>query len=601
MMKIDGNRIEPAEIEIAIKKLTGLEDVMVRGIQDKSRAFVAAYFIENEAADRGLLDGNKLIIDRDELYKRLPYYMIPTYYIAVKEFPKNANGKFVRKQLPVPDITKYFAEYAAPENELQKKICTEFERVLGITGVGINDDFYAVGGDSLATLTLLSRLGVSGLSAMDIFVCRTPGKISAVIESEYAAEGLSLSGQEEIARGREYPLTAFQLNMFDYQLCAPKSCMWNIPMLFSVSLRETDAPRFIEAAKRMAEHHPVFRTTIRFDEDGRVVQSFDPAVDLPIKVENVSEEEFERIKPVLNRPIEMLHSPLISVRIFVTETNIYMFLFSHHMVVDGSGINIMLNTLWNYYDGEETPPVDTWYTYLDEEQKNTYRKRYEQAAQYFRQEFEDIKWCDNLKPDHTSNDMKYKVVVLQSDLTAERLKKIKASTGLSPNELCAAISLLAMAESEGEENVMLNWVFQNRMSPESENAAGLTIRLLPVGASFTGDEDITAFLHQVSARIRDGIANSSNDWCLDNESVFQNDALFLVYEASIMDMESMSKRNAVVEILPNPDSTAVRRTALQVLAAPAGLVFRFIYVSSLYEDAHITAFTRSLEKWIKKL
>ena len=160
-----------------------------------------------------------------------------------------------------------------------------------------------------------------------------------------------------------------------------------------------------------------------------------------------------------------------------------------------------------------------------------------------------------------------------------------------------------MADTEGEKDVMLHWVFQNRITPESETAAGLTIRLLPVGVSLPerDDSDLSSILRQVSSRIRDGIAYSSNDWCLDNESVFQNDALFLVYEGSIMDMESMQNHDALTEILPNPDNTAVRRTALQVSATPAGLVFRFIYIAALYDAAHIAAFKDSMEKWINRL
>ena len=68
-----------------------------------------------------------------------------------------------------------------------------------------------------------------------------------------------------------------------------------------------------------------------------------------------------------------------------------------------------------------------------------------------------------------------------------------------------------------------------------------------------------------------------------------------------MDMETMKAHNATTEILANPDSTAVRRTALQVLATPEGLVFRFIYIKAMYDDAHIAKFRQLLEKWIDKI
>lgn len=598
MVKIDGNRIEPAEIEAAVKKLTGLEDVMVRGFQDKSRAYVAAYVIEKEAVNKGLWDGTKLTIDREALSKRLPYYMIPTYFIAVEQFPKNANGKFVRKELPAPDITRYFKEYKAPANMLQEKICKGFEKVLQLTKIGIDDDFYELGGDSIATMNLLGELNLDGLSAMEVFKGRTPEKIAEAYEEFLSTDTSSTEEIEKNARLKAYPLTAFQLNMFDYQLCAPKTCMWNIPMLFSFSREALDEDRFIEAVQKMTVHHPVFRTRIYFDEEGRVVQRYDPSINLTVEPENLSEDEFGKLKDTLNVPIKLLHSPLVSARIFITETHLYLYLLSHHIMIDGSGLNILLDTVWAYYDGDKEPLTDTWFTYLAREQRKTDKKSHAQAERYFKQEYEGIDWCCNLKTDYSSSDLKFNGFIISSNLTEEKMERIKQSTQLSPNELCAALTLLAMSESEKEENVMLHWVFQNRISPESEKAGGLTIRLLPVGARISSGADIKETLRQISARIRGGIANSSDEWCLNHESVYQNDALFLVYESSILEMGSMKEHNAITEILPNPDGTAVRRTAMQILSMPTGLCFRFIYIEALYDAEHIAAFKKALEKWI---
>lgn len=600
MMKIDGNRIEPAEIEAAIKKLTGLEDLMVRGFDDKSRAFVAAYFIEKEAAEKGLWDGATFKIDMEVLADKLPYYMIPTYFIGVEAFPKNANGKFVRKQLPAPDITKFFAEYAAPETELQKKLCSYFEELLSLTQVGIHDDFYALGGDYISTIKLVSMLQIPEITAVDIFLGRTPEKIAEIAENGDAKVSRSMAEREKDAREKAFPLTAFQLNMFDYQLCAPQSCMWNIPMLFTLAKDKVDEDQFLMAVQKMVDHHPVFRTIVFFDEEGKIVQRCDMSAERKIVLESLTESEFEAEKDKLNRPVRMVRNPLISLRLFKTEAHIYLFLLSHHIIIDSTGINLLLKTLWEFYDGRE-PKMDTWYSYLDVESRKATQQQYQKALQYFKREYGSGEWCNNLKPDRESDKLDLKSFIIETSLTEDKLLKIKQRTRLSPNELCAAVSLLSMAETEDEENVMLHWVFQNRITQESEEAAGLVIRLLPVGATIKKDSSLEEVLDQISIHIREGIANSSNDWCLDNESVFQNDALFLVYEGSIMEMESMKEHDAVVEILPNPDDTTVRRTAMQVLASERGLVFRFIYINDLFEPAHVEAFKHSLEKWIGKL
>jgi hypothetical protein len=100
--------------------------------------------------------------------------MIPAYYIKIDKVPLKANGKMDRKALPKPDASDFKTDYVAPENEIQQKLCTPMAAVLGLEQVGINDDFYELGGDSLGSSKVSTESDLPGLNASEIFRGRTP-------------------------------------------------------------------------------------------------------------------------------------------------------------------------------------------------------------------------------------------------------------------------------------------------------------------------------------------------------------------------------------------------------------------------------------------
>lgn len=599
MIKIDGNRIEPAEIEAAVKRITGLEDIMARGFQEKNRAYTAVYFLEGEAREKGFWDGKNFSVDWGRLTKMLPYYMLPAYFVNLKEFPKNANGKLVRKDLPVPDIYLASSDYEAPVTPLQEKICSLFAKVLDREKVGIHDDFYAIGGDSMSTMELISMLDMPAITAMDVFRERTPEKIALACEKG-SPSYVNLQEREAEVRGNAYPLTGFQINMFDSQLYAPQTCMWNIPILFSFEREEIDSRRLLDAVRKTVEHYPVFRTVLDFDNNGLVVQQYRKDLDCTVEMEHFTEAEFAEVKKGLNQPFRLIRNPLILMRLMETEEKVYLLLYAHHIVIDGTGINVLMNSLWDFYDGKQAPPVDTWFSWLDDELARAQDPQKALADAYFERTYGGMRWCRNLRPDTVTRNLSAKIHTIQSGLTRDVLENIKTKYRISPSELSVALTLLALSETENEEHVMVNWVFQNRLTKAAENAVGLLIRLLPVGVTIPEGEALEDTLRNIGTHIRDGIANSASDWCLDHENVYLNDALFIVYESTIMDIDCMKEHHAEAEFLPNPGMALIRRTSLQVVESGQGLVFHFFYVDEMYRKEHIETFLRALEKWIRR-
>lgn len=178
-VKIRGLRIELGEIESALQKHEKVKEAIVLCNEDHHhKKYLCAYVTKH---------GQSYISSSDlkvHLAKDLPNYMVPAHFIILDSLPLTSNGKVDRKALPEPDIgTELKPAYVPPRNEFEWKLAVLWQETLEITQVGIDDDFFALGGDSLAVLEVLSGLFPNdwGLSAQDFYDFPTIRKLSEKI------------------------------------------------------------------------------------------------------------------------------------------------------------------------------------------------------------------------------------------------------------------------------------------------------------------------------------------------------------------------------------------------------------------------------------
>ena len=411
-----------------------------------------------------------------------------------------------------------------------------------------------------------------------------------------------LSGAKEVelaARRRTYPLTEFQRSMLEVQLCQPNACVVNLPLVCSMPREAIDVERLVQAMRQAVDHHPVFRTILEFDGQGCIVQRYDASLPYEIPVAEVTDEEFDALRGSLNRPMRLLGASLVDLRLYVAQTNVHLVLVAHHAAVEGTTLNVLLESVVRGYEGNAELAPDAIFSFLDEASKKAETAAYAEARAYFEREYGQTKWCTNLKPDYASNDLSSANFMLPTSVTSKVLRRVRERLGISPNEFSALAALMALAEVEGEPNVRLDWVYQNRANPTYHDAAGMLISLLPFGA--TVGDDLSKMAAQVHDRSRAARPHSSYEWCLAHEKLYESDALFLVYEGSILQLDVMKRLHAQRRTLPSPTHTVMRRTSLQVSLFEQGMLFKFIYARNLYDESHILAFKDALMRSIDRL
>ncbi|GAB7036803.1 phosphopantetheine-binding protein [Catenuloplanes niger] len=112
---------------------------------------------------------------RTHMAERLPDFLVPTAFVVLDRLPLTGNGKVDRARLPRPDLDA--PTYRPPVTDAERVLCAAFAEALGVDRVGVDDDFFALGGDSLATLRLVAL--TKDVSPRDVFTHRTPGALAA--------------------------------------------------------------------------------------------------------------------------------------------------------------------------------------------------------------------------------------------------------------------------------------------------------------------------------------------------------------------------------------------------------------------------------------
>jgi amino acid adenylation domain-containing protein len=193
-VKVRGFRVEPGEIEFALRQHPSVKDAVVLAKGDRTGVKrLVAYLVP-----AGVASGASEL--RAFLKEKLPDYMVPTAFVTVEAFPLTPNGKLDRAALPEPEITRadIQSRFVAPRNEIEHQLSLIWEKVIGIKPIGATDSFFDLGGHSLLAVRLfteITRVFGTDLPLAAIFQHPTIEQIAALIRGR----GLAQSGDSLVA------------------------------------------------------------------------------------------------------------------------------------------------------------------------------------------------------------------------------------------------------------------------------------------------------------------------------------------------------------------------------------------------------------------
>ncbi len=182
-VKIRGYRIELGEIESALSALKDVKHAAVVDLESDNHKYLAAYLIKASS----MVSDIDIDIEacRNSLALKLPDYMLPATFTVLDSIPLTINGKLDRNSLPTPEFVNA-DKYVAPRNELEEQLCNIWQEVLSVKKVGIADNFFRIGGDSIVSIGLVSKMRSEGFSLQvkDIFDAPTVAQLSRLLNAQ---------------------------------------------------------------------------------------------------------------------------------------------------------------------------------------------------------------------------------------------------------------------------------------------------------------------------------------------------------------------------------------------------------------------------------
>lgn len=576
MVKINGNRVEPAEIESVAKKVLNIHWAAARIFDDGDRVFIALYYKDNIKPDPERV--------RREMELYLPYYMIPAFFIHIDDIPLLPNGKMNRKALPKPSFDDYRENFAPPRDEIEKALCRAFEKVLKTDGIGIHDDFYQLGGDSLASMEVIEESGLTGLSAALIFRGHTAEKIAALYKEECAVnEGIDLKEANEKALRHAQPLTPEQTYMVDYQLYTPLSTMYNLSRMLKFDKRLIDMEKLAAAVKTAVMAHPALLTVFFFNEDGEMMQKYAPEKWRDIRVERISEKELDALKGDLVRPFKIMGELLLRCRVFETEEAGYLFMDVHHTLFDGTSSKVFFGDILKAYFGQP-PEKDLYYFNIRRREKQAQTPFYRESMEYFNNRYNSgsVRWQRFPTVDHVTRENKSDEVFAPLPIDQEKYAMLLKIRALTPNAFFVAADLLATAFYNRYRHIMISWIYNGRSSANEESTVGLMFRNLPVGVSLTPKLKISDLYDDVVDQINQGIEHSVYPFIEQSSGVVEDDMQCVLYQddlRNVLDMPGLLGE----EELPNKYAAAQNILDMEFLNSADGLQVMMDYAASRYD------------------
>ncbi|MGH7998033.1 MAG: amino acid adenylation domain-containing protein [Brasilonema sp.] len=346
-VKIHGFRIELGEIEAALRQHPAVRETVVLAREDQpgNKCLVAYVVPEKQSTPTT----TKL---RGFLQEKLPQYMVPSTFVRLKALPLLPNGKVDRQGLPVPDTRSDLAgNFVAPRTTAEKVLAGIWAKILRLEQVGIYNNFFELGGDSILSMQIIARANQAGLrlTPKQLFEHQTIAELAAV-----AGTNKAIQAEQGLVTGR-VPLTPIQHWFFEQNF--PQMHHWNQAVLLEV--QQTLDPVLLEqAVQQLLKHHDVLRLRYNLQESSwqQVNADFDEIV--PLTLLNLSTVSEIEQKSTISTAAAELHSslnlssgPLLRIALFDlgTTKSQRLLIIIHHLVVDGVSWRVLLEDLQTAY------------------------------------------------------------------------------------------------------------------------------------------------------------------------------------------------------------------------------------------------------------
>ncbi|ORX80372.1 acetyl-CoA synthetase-like protein [Anaeromyces robustus] len=494
-VKIKGQRIELGEIENTIKEIQEIEQcAIIDRMNENDEKYLICYYVMKNPIDSDDSNQGKRI--RKYLKSKLPAYMVPNYFKSINKLPVTRNGKLDRKALPEPNIEDIVEEqYVKPENETERKICDIYSSVfnIDIDKIGRTTDFYEIGGDSLNAIRIISKIRKIfdiQISIKEIMKYSTVYSLSNFIENIVGRN----DGKYVIENIPRYNKSVYPLSMLSSS--APYKTGKNSEFEFNKHSSNIiyqyykfndniDIEKLKTAFNIIINRHEILKTIyIEKTNDNNKKEIYGKIVDrVCIEIENYTANNFTEFQ----KPFDLTKDLLI--RVGLIEKSILM-IGIDHSISDLYSFGILINDLYNIYNGEELEDLPIQYSdyaiYYDKKLKSgNFDNQIKYYKSIFNEDFEIINLPTkmnenkNIKKNHGKKDVKSISLNIGTE-TFEIISRVLNENNISKTVFFLTIYTLVMSIYSNQKIIYSNIYNSNRTNANTDKLIGCFVTFIPL-------------------------------------------------------------------------------------------------------------------------
>ncbi len=497
-VKVRGYRIELGEIEGQLLSHSNITEAVVIDREDiQNNKYLCGYIVSNK---------EEIVSDlREYLSKVLPEYMIPSYIVQLDKLPLTANGKVDRKALPKPEVSiETGVEYAAPSNTIEEKLTGIWSEVLGVERIGINDNFFALGGHSLKAINITAKIHKELNVLVPIKEMFETPTIKGLADYVKNTQQSVYSNIEAIEEKEYYELSSAQKRMYAVNQLEKDSINYNIPWVMRIE-GELDKAKLNEAFNKLIERHEALRTSFEVI-NGEPVQIVHRKTSFEIEYTEITEENNEEIEAGFAKAFDLSKAPLLRATLAKINDKEHMVMVDmHHIISDAVSMGIITKEIAELYEGKELAELRIQYKDFAAWQNELFKsEEIKKQGEYWLKAFEGEIPVINLPTNYQrpsiqsfeGDSIKFEI---NEELTS-KLRQIAKETGSTMYMVLLSACNVLLSKYAGQEDIVIGSPAAGRPHADLQNIMGMFVNTLAMRNYPESNKTFKEFLTEVKAR-----------------------------------------------------------------------------------------------------
>jgi len=488
-VKIRGIRIELTEIETRLLDTRWVKEAVVIPVEEYSN--LCAYVVPSISEP-----GSGTVAQlKDKLAAQLPAHMVPAYFVEIERMPLTASGKVDWKQLPLPENTGGNAAIA-PRDDIEKRLASIWSEILSreVTAIGIDDNFFQLGGHSLKAAVLAAKLHQEfdiKVPLLEIFKAATIKQMARYIRTAKKELYISIKAVE---KRQYYPVSSAQKRLYVLHHLEDSDMVYNMPGAVELE-GSLDSEQLQWVVCRLIAKHETLRTSFHMVGE-EVVQRI-----------NEGNYTFQITNHKLNtnfvQPFDLSRAPLLRVGLSKIEEERHILMLDlHHIISDGFSQGLFFRELMSLYNGEALPALRIQYKdYTLWQQSEEEKKRIAKYQEYWLKEFAgDIPVLslplDFTRPAVQGFEGKHLKRDLDKDITT-RIRQMASGNDTTLFMVLLSFYTLLLCKLSGQEDIVVGTPVAGRDHADLQLITGMFVNTLALRNRPAGEKSFNDFLLEV--------------------------------------------------------------------------------------------------------